>query len=351
MASHLEDIMRASLRRDMEKHQRLAQQQATPRGFCLKVSGMPLRARAAMKSCKRHRDRAGTTSSQQSENAVSLDETWPARVLAALSSVLQQLERTPQQQEDAAANESMSASTASALRSVTGIELRHCGLRADNLCTKDHGATGAVSLADIVLAPQRLWNLTTQLVPPPACVSLTTLDLECNEVGDDGVQLLCSGLLLHLRGLRRLLLASNKITAAGLLFMSSASQRQGGGDLPPNLDTLGLTNNPLGAQARGTVQAHPSEDDWCDAFRTLVSHLSSLRRIHLNHAGLSTRELACVLHTVRECLAERSQPCVFDTIYLRENHLANKAEALSLLRDKVEDQSALDTFLALHVSM
>ncbi|KAG5475570.1 hypothetical protein LSCM4_04152 [Leishmania orientalis] len=352
MGANLQDILLASLRHDVKKHQRHAQRTATLPGFVLKVNGMQLFSSVATKFRKRPHDRTDTSPPRRTGSTESQDEAWPSLVLATLSSVLQQLESDQQKQRDETANQSAAPSTVSALRSVTGLELRHCRLRANNLCTKDHSTTGGVSLSDIVLSPQRLWNSTTHAVPPATCVSLTTLDLECNELGDAGLQLLCCSLLVHLRSLRRLLLASNNITSAGLLLLAGAAQPQGGGDLPPNLETIGLTNNPLGAQARETVRGRPSEEDWSRAFRTLASHLSStLRRVHLNHAGLSTQEVFCVLHTLLECVVARSKPCVFDMVYLRENQLADKAEVLSLLRGTVEDPTELNIFLERHVSM
>ncbi|CAG9576681.1 conserved hypothetical protein [Leishmania major strain Friedlin] len=352
MGAHLRDVLLASLQRDVEKHQRVAQRNATPPGFVLKVHGVQLQSSVAAKDRKRHRDRADHTPPRRSENSISQGEAWPSLVLAALSSVLQQLESDAQEQQREAAHESAAPSAVSALRSVAGVEVRHCRLQAHHLCADDRCATDSVSLADILLSPQRLWNSATQTAPSPAYMRLVTLDLECNELGDAGVRLLCSGLLVHLRGLRRLLLASNNITKDGLLVLVDSARSHDEGHLPPNLETIGLTNNPLGTHALRTVHGHPSENAFCDAFRTLVLRLSStLRRVHLNHAGLSTREVSSVLQALFECVVQHPGPCAFDTVYLRENEHVDKEEALRLLCSKVEDLEKLDTFLRRHVSM
>lgn len=359
--SAVQDGLCAALQRDAEKHYRLEQRGSAPAGFLLRVNGAQLQSAVAARDRKRLRSEVDEPAPVKGARASSAAPApWPCIVLTALEAVLKRAEGDGGHVDGDGATSPIRR----ALTSVTGVEVRHCELSVANVCNSpsrsgsgDGSAEAAPSahapaptLADLLLSPGRLWRHPAH---GPSCsasafVRLTTLDVECNALGDAGLRLLCSGLARHLPGLRRLLLASNGITAAGLIALADFARTQDGGP-PPPLETLGLTNNPIGTSAEVDV----TQEVWCDAFRAVVSPVAAtLRRLHLNHAALDACKLACVLGVVLTCAVEtQPEPRVFDMLYVRENKLADSAEVLQRLHDAVGDAALVDDFLRRHVSM
>lgn len=116
-------------------------------------------------------------------------------------------------------------------------------------------------------------------------VSLTAVDLEgCRGLGDAGLVAFLSGLLCRDVGptlcLRAWYLASTNVTGVGLEALCA------GMSLHPEalaaLHTLGLTNNPISANA----EPHGLEEE-AVLVRMIKVCAKTIRRLHLNHTGLT----------------------------------------------------------------
>ncbi|KAK7201776.1 Leucine Rich repeat [Novymonas esmeraldas] len=352
MEARLRDALLVALRNDVEKHRRLRQQCPATPGIVLKVNGTRLRSTVAAPVADRKRSRDAVEAT-----ASSTVDDWPSLVLVALASALGQLESDPCDNVEVSTSAAPVMSTASVLGEVSGVEVRHCQLRAAHVCSGGEADAHPVSLEDVLFAEQRPWrSAAAAALPATSSVGLTTLDLECNELGDAGVRVLCNGLLPRLRSLRRLLLASNGITAAGFLYLvnCAATPNTCAAHLPPQLETLGLTNNPLGTGDEEPGDDTPTAEVWCAAFRALVRSLApTLRRLHLNHAGLNAQVVLHVVQTLFECVGHQRAPCTFDMVYLRANAVADTEAALRLLLSGVsrEDAATLTHFCRTHVSL
>lgn len=343
-----------SIKRQVGSFLRQAEQQRrSPVGFLLKINGTQLHSIAAT---RRKRPREATNASDKTakgKQRSSGDESasWPEAVLVALERILSDVESESGFQllyGSSTASKGGNTSMARALKSINGIELRHCGLRAQHIDAPDKKS---VTLARILLSASRFW--TSQVMDDsaaPLCSSITTLDLESNSLGDDGVECLRESLLGSLPHLQRLLLASNRITTAGCVCLFRALAHRGPASVPLPLETLGLTNN-----AVGCISGAGSDDvfhvllKWMNMFVRDVA--PTLRRIHLNHAGLETREAVALIRALFQHTAVERDVCAFDLVYLRENQLVSKADAIRQLHELLPDrEEALNKFVQDHVS-
>ncbi|MGE0041936.1 MAG: protein kinase [Vicinamibacterales bacterium] len=130
---------------------------------------------------------------------------------------------------------------------------RFAALECLDLSSTGLGASGAMSLAS--------W---------PFARRLKRLAVSDNDLGDAGLAALLGGPFLS--GLRSLAAAQNRITAAGVSLVGGA---------PPELDTLDLSANPLGAEGATALAA--------------VLPRLRLRSLALDDCGLGGRGLAVVL--------------------------------------------------------
>lgn len=298
-----QDVITWAVKKDVETQlEQRRQQPTTPfmrkqPPFLLKVSGI---STAAVATRKRRREGFDTASPPHERHG------WIAQsVLAGLDAALASLN------EDG-------PTTAS----IDGLRLRHCGLEALHLdCTPNAGEAGK---------PFTLRKLLHR--PPSIFTAIATLDLESNRLGDRGVAVLTNAVLPHLPHLRHLLLASNGISAVGLGHLSDGVAAADT-TISRQLETIGLTNNPLGASEMPYGEPDDSENGVASEetasltptasrqlgtlLAALVRHFAgSIRRVHLNHVGLTTGD---AVELVRELFRISVASRLFDMAYLREN--------------------------------
>lgn len=361
MQEQLRDLLYQSLTQQVDKYYKQVKRQTCPSlGFSFKINSTQLRT-AMAKQARGNGGKAAETAANSAESAS--QEDWAATVLAALEELFANIHTY----QDALCMNSADGETEEvlpiegAVSALGGIELRHCRLQARHVGTaKEEGDKEPCLTRCLLLTAQQCSTFIALASPSLQCPFLTTLDLECNLLGDDGVHELCKNLLDVLPSLQRLLLASNCITSRGFLeLLGCLTKLSTAEEAPLQLETLGLTNNPVGCSSvAGNVAASESSAGeptalapWKGAVDAFVhSSAPTLRRIHLRHASLSTPEVAALIAALfRHTFAEQSE-CVFDLVYLRENKLVVKEDALQLLHDVVSDKEALSTFLEKHVS-
>jgi hypothetical protein len=348
MQEHLQEVLVESLRRQSQQYEKQRKRQARSSvggSFLLKVNGTKILA-AAAKQRKRPRDASTSTELTAAEEG----DASATTVLVALEGSLRRFECGPTPSSSGGTTDHVCHSAVTdALASLTGIELRHCRLHAQHI----HSAEKVKpSVTQLLLSPARLWNAhAAPRAPRVLCTSVTTLDLECNALGDGGVDQLCSHLINSLPHLQRLLLASNQISAVGFLrllrFLASAEPSR-----PPlRMETLGFTNNAVGC-CSGSGGGAPTEiqrsdmlKEWTETVQAFVRTAApTLRRVHLNHAGLCTAEAVALIDALLRYTS------VFDLVYLRENEEIAKEEALRSLQQLTNDGVKLNAFAESHVS-
>ncbi|KPA80887.1 hypothetical protein ABB37_04296 [Leptomonas pyrrhocoris] len=326
-------------------------------GLLLKINGTQLQS-AVAKQRKRRRAESNTDAGLHGDAARDGDDDenrdWPTVVLAAFEAVLCGLEN---QQDSARSSNTATEQTPfplSALKSLSGIELRHCELQARHI---DADAEAAASLTPILLSPSRLWSRpVAPSSPAPLGNSLTTLDLECNLLGDDGVERLCAHLLPRLPHLQRLLLASNRITTAGFLALLRAVSLSTPSHPALALEVLGLTNNAVGGAREDDNNGVKDGDKdvfaaWSAAVQAFARCTAqTLRRVHLNHASLTTREAAVLIDTILQHTCAEGDVAVFEFLYLRENKRVSKEEVMQRLHEMTRDAKILHEFIEKRVS-
>ncbi|KPI88032.1 hypothetical protein ABL78_2908 [Leptomonas seymouri] len=356
MQARVTSLLNASINQQQHNYQAQVERQSRPsRGFLLKVNGTQLRS-AVVKQRKRPRGTGGTAAEVYGEAQHDVDDEddldWPSVVIAALEDTFNAFESRLDSLSSATSGAGEATSSVSSLKSLCGVEIRHCRLQATHIYP---GAEASTSLSQLLLSPGRLWNHhATSASHTVLCSSITTLDLECNLLGDDGVERLCSHLLPCLPHLQRLLLASNRITAVGfvnlLRTLSSSKSTHPG----LALEALGLTNNAVGCFYGGCSVEEGCEklrEAWLEVVQAFVRCVAStLRRVHLNHAALSTREVVVLIDALFQHSFSGRDPCVFDLLYLRENKQVSKDEVVQQLHIAAADRSELDEFVKTHLS-
>ncbi|RNF12090.1 hypothetical protein TraAM80_00507 [Trypanosoma rangeli] len=224
-------------------------------------------------------------------------------------------------------------------RPFQGVELRHAELTATHLAPEPKDACrqlgekneGSITLSDVFYLNKY--------------AGLHTLDLECNCLGDDGITRLCLWCLPQLRFLKCLFVASNGFGVPGLRAIVSYLE----GDVaamraptsfapvsvsitpkPQPLEAVGLTNNPF--------YSNNDEDEDEDATvllgRLLKACGLSLRRLHLNHVGMSASAAATMMQLCFAGGTGRAEGFLHPqlVIYLKQNGIC-KERLSSTLRD------------------
>lgn len=310
------------------------------------------------------------------------------------------------------------------LNQLTGVELRHWDMQPEHVyvdaCSSveaggplvegERSSLSCLSLSHLFLrlGEQGLVDLSR----------ITMLDLEVNRLGSAGVTQLCVHFLPALPQLRRLHLATNQIGIEGLNNLVRFSvihplEQQVGGvkgtdaeekisrakrALP--LEVLGLTNNPLSTSSdpSGSLSSTPSLHhpvdhtdnsaaiQWesvssgCGIGNTLAVwlhlHSSTVRRLHLNHVGLTTEDAVQLLgkllfgtsaalenhgggHTLKqqqeETISGTSIGTAFpawDMLYMKQNPLVNTSDVMNrILRGakSVQEESEIAAWVKKHV--
>ncbi|ESL07360.1 hypothetical protein TRSC58_04950 [Trypanosoma rangeli SC58] len=210
-----------------------------------------------------------------------------------------------------------------------GVELRHAELTATHLAPepKDAGRQlgekneGSITLLDVFSLSK--------------FAGLHTLDLECNRLGDDGITRLCLWCLPQLRFLRCLFVASNGFGVPGLRAIVSylegdvaatraptsfAPFSASLGPKPQPLEAVGLTNNPFYSNK---VEG---EDATVLLSRLLQACGLSLRRLHLNHVGMSASAAATMMQLCFAGGTERAEGFLHPqlVIYLKQNDICKE---------------------------
>lgn len=295
------------------------------------------------------------------------------RLVRAMVAAVNQIGTQPQE-------ESGTVPFRSLLTHVRGLELRHADLTADDV---GHGVvaespnTGGAASSLVAIKPVRLASLLLSPHMPWSAGSdghvlcrLHTLDLECNALGDDGIRALSASALPWMPCLRRLHLASNNFHAEGLRALVDVLC---GPDGHPHgtraLEVVGLTNNPVftaevadhGVEAAETAQQ----------LVRLCTHFShTLRRVHLNHVGMTSSAGCTLLEAVllssvptsgeaRENTLAGDLPSPLgrsllpafprlDTLYLKQNSDLDQTEVHHHLQQRVEVSKGRDVDRLIH---
>ncbi|EKF33406.1 hypothetical protein MOQ_002733 [Trypanosoma cruzi marinkellei] len=235
-----------------------------------------------------------------------------------------------------------------ATRLFQGVELRHAELRAIHVACEAEDANRKLGERDE--DPMTLASIFSL----DSFVSLHTLDLECNCLGDEGITRLCLWCLPQLCFLKRLFVASNGFGVSGLRAIVNYTEGNAPGTdahtpstfpfttrtetkLHP-LEAVGLTNNPL--------FSNDNDEEVTDLLSCLLHACGPLlRRLHLNHVGMPTSSAVTM---VRMCFAgDKVRPHGFPhtqlTVYLKQNDI-DKERFYSRLRD-LEIGAAARTFV------
>ncbi|KEG07400.1 hypothetical protein DQ04_09911010 [Trypanosoma grayi] len=212
-----------------------------------------------------------------------------------------------------------------------GLELRHARLVAADVAPEERDVSCQDGTGNLTLC--------TLLGGEGLFSSLRTLDLECNDLRDEGIIRLCVQCLPRLPFLQCLFVASNDFGVPGLEAIvqytegwvcdalaaapdgddsggggGGGTNAASGGMKPHPLETVGLTNNLLYAG---------SDDATLLLGRLLQACRSVLRRVHLNHVQMPTSAATELLHTVTasSCVGERRLSGFprLEAIYLKQN--------------------------------
>lgn len=229
-----------------------------------------------------------------------------------------------------------------ALEKISGFEVRHEGLAEkhifqllENNC--DSNTQFAPTLANIMLNTS-LWK--------PGQISL--LDIECNLLGNDGIESLSIHVLPFLPGLQRLHLASNHIEFRGvsllLQTLCSLSKPSAPRISPLQLEVLGLTNNKILDDTIQTASYHSNSSTLSPSLELgkiladfTLAYQHSIKRIHLNHTGLNTESVAALLmHMFSKCIDDLPSKVEtlfpsYDALYLKQNKDMNWDNVLEKL--------------------
>eukprot|EP00796_Vickermania_ingenoplastis_P008726 gene8726-6132_t len=244
-----------------------------------------------------------------------------------------------------------------AFSQLTGLECRHF-----HLC-HSHVFGGTSSLSTILLQ-NPLWDP----------LHITMLDLENNDLRSEGAAALAQYLLPGLPGLKRLHLASNGIGFDGVAALSCMDETR-----QAPLEVLGLTNNKCSScpiTSRNLLATAPPEGEsgTLNALerslgdilvRLVVPYARTMRRLHLNHAEVTTEAAVDLLRVLLFGVKKEKEMVsgavtvgsffpAWDVLYLRQNPLMDAAEGARRLGAEAVLYDAFDEaqeWLAKHDSI
>ncbi|ORC87441.1 uncharacterized protein TM35_000222400 [Trypanosoma theileri] len=200
-----------------------------------------------------------------------------------------------------------------------GLELRHARITASHIgCSEKEEKETEGELNEKASGPLTLYTYFSL----GNFVSLRILDLECNNLGDDGVTQLCQWCLPQLKFLHSLFLASNDFGLTGLEAIVQYVEKYHVSDAVPRvtaekselhgLEAVGLSNNAICVKDESTALL-------C---RLLLACRRVLHRLHMNHVHMSTASSVSLLKLVTSINDEQIPRFPhLQAIYIKQNEI------------------------------